>query len=595
MRRYNGHELRIVKSSPSGASRKSLRVLIIFIFCHGDALLLSAYETPETKSCFNQDLHIRGQANRQKLSVNYMTDNQSDKALRRDIQREAIKMKGADIWDVLSDAINNFSNNGDTNQAAAIALYAILSAIPLFILTVIAAGSFFSSNPTIQNDIVAGIQNFHPYFSEDILRQLGKIEGKGQILGWIGVLGLIWLSAAIFSAVESALNIIFRSQIKRHYIISKLIAFCMIPTAWVIGGFSVIITYVTALFARQPLVLPGYIEISLTMPVQIVLRYIVPFLMVVFLITAIYRIVPTAKIRFRVVFAGSFVFALLVEIAKQFFTWYVAHYTRYNIIFGSLETIVILVIWVFYMALLFLFCAEVMSSYLRRDALLLERALLKPHVSLLKVDERLFKKFGRAFARDEIIFSEGDAGREMFYIISGRVCLERTRGQAKKTLAEMGPGQYFGEMAALIDVRRTARARALENSHLAVINDETFQDLIRQSQDVALALLREFALRLKHSNAALEDSGHLWLSLAASLYCLILAPAPVAQCTRDLSCLTGQELSEIEALLQSFCARGILSVQNGQIQSVNRDKVMSLLSSGSEKEDCLKEDSNPPC
>jgi len=81
------------------------------------------------------------------------------------MREDALRMKAAGFWDVLSDAIKNFSNNGDANQAAAIALYAILSVIPLLLLTIIAAGSFFSSHPNIQTDIVRGIQNFHPYFS----------------------------------------------------------------------------------------------------------------------------------------------------------------------------------------------------------------------------------------------------------------------------------------------------------------------------------------------------------------------------------------------------------------------------------------------
>ncbi len=509
-----------------------------------------------------------------------MMNEREEKRARLGKRKESIKMKGADLWDVLSDAVNNFSNNGDANQAAAIALYAILSVIPLFILTMLAAGSFFSSNPTIQKDIVAGVQNFHPYFSEEILRQLGKIEGKGQILGWIGVVGLVWLSAAIFNAVESALNIIFRSQQKRNYFISKLMALSMIPMAWVIGGLSVILSYVTALLAKQPLKLPGEIEISLTMPAHIILRYIIPFLIVVSLITAVYRIVPTAKIRFRVILAGSFVFALLVEIAKQFFTWYVANYTRYNVIFGSMETIVILVIWVFYVALIFLFCAEVLSSYERRDGLLLERALLKPHISLLKVDERLFRKFGRACEADEIIFNEGDAGREMFYVLSGRVCLERVNGQVRKTLAEMGPGQYFGEMAALIDVQRTATARALEDSHLAVIRDTTFQNLIQESRDVALAMLREFALRLKHSNTALEEWSNLWTRLTVMMYFLDQPETDAAKHVWDLSRLTGQEPSEIESLIQGLAVSGILSVKNGRIAGIDRGKMWSMFSSG---------------
>jgi len=91
----------------------------------------------------------------------------------------------------------------------------------------------------------------------------------------------------------------------------------------------------------------------------------------------IYRIIPADKIRSGVALVGSALFALLMEVAKQFFTWYIANYTRYDVIFGTLGTIVIVVIWAFYVALIFLFCAELMSSYQRRDIILLERAMLE--------------------------------------------------------------------------------------------------------------------------------------------------------------------------------------------------------------------------
>ena len=512
-----------------------------------------------------------------------------DKATHRELRKETFGMKAAGFRDILSDAVANFGNNGDGNQAAAIALYAILSAIPLFILTIIAAGSFFSSNPLLQSDIVGAIQNFHPYFSEKILKQVGQVEGKLKVLGWVGVLGLIWLSAAIFNAMESALNIIFRSGRKRNYFASKLMAICMIPTAWLIGGLSVLISYVATLLAKEPLILPGDVEISLTFPAQIVLRYIVPYVMVVVLVTAVYRIVPSAKIRFSAALAGSAVFALLLEIAKQFFTWYIANYTRYNVIFGSLEAVVILVIWVFYMALIFLFCAEMMASHERRDILLLEKAFLRPHQSGLKTEERLFNKFGRTYPKDSLIFNEGDPGAEMFYILSGRVCLERVDCAVKKTLAEMGPGQYFGEMAALINVTRTATARAVEDCHLAVIDATTFGNLIRESREVALAMLREFSKRLKHSNAALEEFTNLWTRLALIMHFLDQTEAPIGEHIPILTGLTGKEPEEIKGLLAELSDQGILIIKGGVVLEVVREKMWSILYSGALKKCFLEE------
>ena len=506
-----------------------------------------------------------------------MPEEIEDNSLERKGRKDFLRMKAAGIRDILFDAVRNFGQNGNNNQAAAIALYAILSAIPLFILTMIAASSFFSSNPQIQKDIIRAIQNFQPYFSGDILHQLGHIEGKRKVLGWIGVLGLVWLSAAIFNAIASALNNIFRSQKTRNYFVSKLMAFGMIPTAWVIGGLSVLMSYVAALLAKTPLVLPGDIEISLTLPAQIVLRYIIPYVMIVVLVTIVYRVVPTAKIRFRTALAGSAIFAFLLEIAKQFFTWYMTNYTRYDVIFGSLETVVILVIWVFYIALIFLFCAEVMASYERRDVLLLERALLMPHRSGSQVDQRLYKRFGRTYPRNSIIFREGDTGREMFYILSGRVGMERVDSSVKKLIAEMTPGQYFGEMAALIDIRRSATARALEDSRLAVIDDATLRKLIGHSRDVALSMLQVFSTRLKNSNAALEDFSNLWTRLTIILRMLDHPRTPLRQHIPALADITQKEPAEIANLIGELSDQGILITREGLILDVARDKMWSLL------------------
>ena len=74
--------------------------------------------------------------------------------------------------------------------------------------------------------------------------------------------------------------------------------------------------------------------------------------------------------------------------------------------------------------------------------------------------------------------------------------MEKSAGQAKKVLAEMGPGEYFGEMAALIHAPRTASARSLEESHIAVINGDTLRSLLRESDEVSLFMLKEFSNRI---------------------------------------------------------------------------------------------------
>jgi membrane protein len=514
------------------------------------------------------------------MTGSFMAESEKGRSLHLNTRLETIRLKSASIGNVFADALGNFNSNGDGNQAAAIALYAILSAIPLFILTIVVAGYIFISYPHIQTDIIEAIRGFHPYFSQNLLSQLGQLESKRHLLGWAGVLSLVWLSATIFNSIEMSLNIIFRFPQKRNYFVSKLLALSMIPLGWIVAGASVGISYVVAMLVGQPVEMQGGSSISLTGTMAILLRYLVPYLITVLFFSMVYRVIPTIKIPLAVAIAGGAVFALLVEVAKQYFTWYLANQASYNVIFGSLEAVVILVVWTFYVALILLFCAEMMSSYLRRDLLLLERAILKKHKARMKIDERLFKKFGRFYKKDSLIFNEGDSGHEMFYVLSGRVCLEKVSCQVKKVLAEMETGQYFGEMAALIDIRRSATARALEDSHLAIITGDTFRNLIRESREVAVSMLKEFSRRLKNSNMALDELTNLWARMVIVVEFMDHAPVNIEEHMARLAQLTKREPEEIRELIRELAHQDIFTIKDGILVNVVRDKMWSLLDSG---------------
>jgi len=150
-------------------------------------------------------------------------------------------------------------------------------------------------------------------------------------------------------------------------------------------------------------------------------------------------------------------------------------------------------------------------------------------------------------------------------------------------LAEMGPGQYFGEMALLIDVRRTATARALEDSHLAVIDDATFRNLIRESREVALYMLRKFSTRLKNSNTALEDFTNLWTRLVIITHILDQPQAVLEDHITGLSRLTQKEPDEIRKLIHELADQHILIIKDHRFAQIAREKMWSLLDPGALK------------
>jgi len=283
------------------------------------------------------------------------------------------------VWDVLSHAIRNFRFHGGVNLAAATAFYAVLSIIPLLALTIGVLGLLFGSNPVIREEVVHAIELFNPHFPMDLLDHATQFNERKYLFGWVGIVTLIWSSSLIFNSIEGAFEIIFRSKKSRHYLVSKLLAFTMIPLGWAVGAGNFVITYFAALVKNNPLIplerwVPGKLLFSS------VFQYLLPFLLLVVFFTIVYKIILTSRITLRHALVGALLFAGLMEITKHLFVWYMSRNAKYHLIYGSLETVVTLVLWVFYLAIVWFFCAELIASYQKRDLILLEKVFLQKRV-----------------------------------------------------------------------------------------------------------------------------------------------------------------------------------------------------------------------
>jgi CRP/FNR family cyclic AMP-dependent transcriptional regulator len=108
---------------------------------------------------------------------------------------------------------------------------------------------------------------------------------------------------------------------------------------------------------------------------------------------------------------------------------------------------------------------------------------------------------------DKVLFRAGDAGDAMYVIERGmvRICVQATDGR-ELTLAELGRGDFFGEMALLDGQRRSANAVVAEESRLAVLSREHFLFFMRSNPNVALEMLTALANRLRRTDELLRHS-----------------------------------------------------------------------------------------
>lgn len=110
-----------------------------------------------------------------------------------------------------------------------------------------------------------------------------------------------------------------------------------------------------------------------------------------------------------------------------------------------------------------------------------------------------------AFNAGDTVFSEGQDGAEMYIIQTGEVeILKRNEGKQVR-LALLEEGDFFGEMAILEDLPRTASARAATDCTLVRIDRGTFDQLVRHDPEIAIRMLRKLSFRLRQAGPSLID------------------------------------------------------------------------------------------
>ncbi|MGH7284553.1 MAG: Crp/Fnr family transcriptional regulator [Polyangiaceae bacterium] len=117
-------------------------------------------------------------------------------------------------------------------------------------------------------------------------------------------------------------------------------------------------------------------------------------------------------------------------------------------------------------------------------------------------------KFGREFRAGEVLFREGEDGREMFVIQGGKVQVSKRVGEQERPIAVLGRGEFLGEMAILNNKPRSATATVIEDATCLVIDKRTLESMITNNTEIAVRLIKKLAARLDASDTLVEILMH---------------------------------------------------------------------------------------
>ena len=246
--------------------------------------------------------------------------------------------------------VHKFFTDRGTHLAAMVAYFALLSFVPLVFLTLSLFG--LAHRAQASDFFVRELQHAFPGTSlQSIITLVHRVQNNAAALGIIGGIGLLWSSLSLFSALESALNIVYGLP-NRRFLHGKGIAAALMATvlttlflSLVIGAFGVSVLKHHLRFADSA-------AVAYVLSIGASLAGVFVFLLVV------YTWLPNTEVSWREALPGAIVGTIVLEATFAASGLFFRH-AGLNVTLRTLGGPAILLLWMYVMANVMIFGAEI--------------------------------------------------------------------------------------------------------------------------------------------------------------------------------------------------------------------------------------------
>jgi len=258
--------------------------------------------------------------------------------------------------------LRGFQRNQGLLLAGAIAYYALLSLLPLLILSVVGL-SHLVERSVLLNTIALYLDWLLPSLAEGLVADIAGFLDRRATVSLVMLGTLLFFSSLAFSVLEKAMAVIFAHRGKaqaRHFLVSAILPYCLV----VVLGIALLLLTLGAL-ALQTLAGETLVLLGQRWSLSSVAGFLFPFLgvaLISFVLAAIYLIVPVGRTRPSHALLGGLAGALLWEVLRHGLIWYFATISKIGLVYGSLATAVVLLFFMELAAALLLLGAQVIAE-----------------------------------------------------------------------------------------------------------------------------------------------------------------------------------------------------------------------------------------
>lgn len=262
-----------------------------------------------------------------------------------------------------------FQEHNGPDRAAAVAFYTLLSLLPICIFVISVGARVLGSFDRAYEGTLLLFRGIAVHLDEKTLVSLRAFVEHAGRLAWPALVLLAWTARGIFVALFSAIETIFERPQRRGFVRGHLLAFGLV----IVLGIAELVTMVfaTTLAATEGMLLriaPAEQRVMLEALVNRALAAGLPILISFAFCFLLYWMGPRQVTTPRHAALGALLATVLGELAKAAFTYYVRNLARFIGLYGALEGVIVLALWLELSISIIFYCGEVVALSLRREA-----------------------------------------------------------------------------------------------------------------------------------------------------------------------------------------------------------------------------------
>ena len=388
---------------------------------------------------------------------------------------------------VLRETFSAFKLHNGWGISASLSFYAMFAMIPMALLMFFFLSHLvFSSNTAVVN-LASITSSLEPKLSRRIMLEIHKVADHKTAWSTLSMIALFWFAIPLAGTLRSAFQTIFaitehpsfiRNSIKDILsVIGILLMFFMF-------------TFFDLLLEKATQVL------NLSITHSSFFDTTGSLITITALLTLFYRAFLPTNASLKTILTGSVITTILWTAMHPLFSEVLSINHTYGAVFGGMKNIFISLAWLYYTFAIFLLGTELISTLKKRDVLLLRGLFDESVRKNPNFVSKVMSRHGCIYRKDDVVFSIGDEGRDLYYVAQGQIRLI----YENHLIRHLSTGDFFGEMAILGDSVRIADAIVDSDfCDIIVINSNNIQTLVLNEPKVAMNFLKHMALQLKNS------------------------------------------------------------------------------------------------